>query len=191
MFSGFVLRCPHNPAMRKVRPIALIVFALALLVTVIGKVWNSVIFPGPSFHGRSVVYWMNYDYPGPGAPQEFRMVWKGLGSNAVPFLVKALKKSDRPLPNITFRPVWRKLPRWLKHVVTAPSPPADTVRSRAASALGILAGEAKGGVPALLEVMQADESHFVRQVASNALTQIDPEAAARAGIAPPLENPQD
>jgi hypothetical protein len=59
--------------------------------------------------------------------------------------------------------------------------PDGTVRGTAACSLKDFAAEAKQAVPALLELLK-DKSMYARGVAAGALQQIDPDAAARAGV---------
>ena len=55
------------------------------------------------------------------------------------------------------------------------------VRKRAAQILGEFGPGAKGAVPALLQSLR-DRENAVREAASAALKQIDPKAAAKAGV---------
>jgi hypothetical protein len=164
--------------MRKRVQIALAV----LLVAVAGVIaWQVLGHREPVYQGKSASYWMNYDYRGPNPDRKFREVWQGLGSNAVPFLVRALDRSDEDRISRYRSLVWALPPR-LRSVLPTPSPPASVVRSRAASALGAIGDASRPAIPAILNTMKADESAFVRKVASNALKNIDPEAAAKAGV---------
>jgi hypothetical protein len=152
--------------------LALLVVAIAGLIA-----WQGL--REPHYHGKSASYWINYNYPGPNADRMFREVWTGLGSNAVPFLVKALNRRDRAEPEITYGSFVRGLPPRLKSVLPTLSPPAFVVRSRAASALGLIGSASRPAIPAILSTMNEDEYEFVRNVATNALKTIDPEAAAK------------
>ena len=164
--------------------------ALAVLLVVIVSVmdWQVLVNRQPLYQGKSAGYWMNYDYRGPSAEQMFREAWKGLGSNAVPFLVKALNRRDSLQPEITYRSLVRTLPPWLNSVLPRPSPPANVVRSRAASALGLIGYASRPAIPVILRAMNEDEFEFVRSAATNALIAIDPEAAALK-CAPPYPAP--
>lgn len=168
--------------MRRQIKIVLGAFALVVLTILAVGGWDLMTLNLPMFKGKSAVYWMNYDYRGPNPDLEFREVWKGLGSNAVPFLVECLDKRDKPLPRIEFEPLWSKLPQWLKVIVPRPSPPANVVRSRAVSALRIIGEHSKPAIPTLLRIVKTDESLFIRDAATNALKAIDPEAVAKAGL---------
>ena len=59
--------------------------------------------------------------------------------------------------------------------------PDGSVRGSAACSLKVLGAEAKGAVPALLKSLK-DEDEYARGTAAEALEQIDPEAAAKAGV---------
>jgi hypothetical protein len=165
--------------MRKRSQIALAILFFALVGVI---VWQLLRMRGPLYQGKSASYWMNYDYRGQGAERVFREAWKGLGSNAVPFLVKALDRKDSAKPEISYRSFVMGLPLRLKRALPTPSPSADIVRSRAASALGLIGSASRPAIPALLQTMSEDEVEFVRSVATNALKAIDAEAAAKAGV---------
>jgi hypothetical protein len=177
-FSRFPLPSAHNAVMRKRVYIALAVVLVALAGV---SVWQGLRLREPVYQGKSASYWMNYDYSVPNPDREFREVWQGLGSNAVPFLVKALDRREAYRP-ITYRSLWRGLPPWLRRVLPTPSPPANIIRSRAASALGEIGEASRPAISAILHTMKTDESGFVRETATNALKQINPEAAAKAGV---------
>lgn len=57
----------------------------------------------------------------------------------------------------------------------------DVVRSIAASSLAVFGSDAKSAVPELIKAL-ADPSPAVREQAASALKEIDPEAAAKAGV---------
>lgn len=141
---------------------------------------NALTWNEPTFQGKSVRYWMNYDYRPPHPDLEFQKAWKNLEANTVPFLVKSLDKTDPPLPHVSYRNAWSSLPPWLQAVAPQPGPPAQVVRSRAASALGIIGETAKPAIPALRLVMESNESTFVREVAKDGIKKINPEAASQA-----------
>ena len=164
--------------MRKRAQIALAILFVALVGVI---VWQVLRIRGPLYQGKSASYWMNYRYSGPNADGMFFEAWTGLGSNAVPFLVKALNRRDSAQPEITYRSAVQGLPPSLRSFLPTPSPPANVVRSRAGSALGLIGNASRPAIPAILRIMNEDEFEFVRSAATNALKAIDPEAAARAG----------
>lgn len=165
--------------MRKRDKIAALIVVVAILAG--GITWQVLRQREPIYQGKSASDWMNYDYSVPNPDRKFREVWQGLGSNAVPFLVKALDRREAYRP-ITYRSLWRGLPPWLRRVLPTPSPPANIIRSRAASALGEIGEASRPAISAILHTMKADESGFVRETAANALKAIDPEAAAKTGV---------
>jgi hypothetical protein len=178
-----------------------------LLVGALGGLWWWA--PGqprqaePVYEGRPISYWMGR---------------KGASdSNAVPFLVKALKR-DSWFGQAYYRKwLWPKLPLSIQ---TNLPPPVDNLaqRRRAATLLGVMGAKARPAIPALAQALREDEEPFiralaamalgkvggrdktaiaalsdalrdkdgiVRQIATNALRQVDPAAAAKAGIKPP------
>lgn len=166
------------PVLEK-RRIALTIFVVALVSLIVWLVPGN---RGPLYQGKSPDYWMNYNYGGPYADRMFRGAWVGFGSNAVPFLVNALNQKNSVEPKISYRSFVRGLPSGLRSFLPTPAPPAEIVRSRAASALGIIGTASRPAIPALVRTMTGDECEFVRSAATNALKLIDPQAAARPGV---------
>jgi HEAT repeat protein len=66
-------------------------------------------------------------------------------------------------------------------LIKALGDPDGSVRGSAACSLKAFGAEAKQAVPALLELLK-DEDEYARGAAAEALGQIDPEAAAKAGV---------
>ena len=66
-------------------------------------------------------------------------------------------------------------------LIKALGDPDGSVRGSAACSLKAFGAEAKQAVPALLELLK-DEDEYARGAAAEALGQIDPEAAAGAGV---------
>jgi HEAT repeat protein len=77
--------------------------------------------------------------------------------------------------------VRQAIPLAVPVLIKALRDPDDSVRGTAAGSLKAFGAEAKGAVPALLELLK-DEDEYARGAAAEALGQIDPEAAARAGV---------
>ncbi len=161
----------------------LVQLALAILLVILAwvSVFQMLREPEPVYQRKSASYWMNYDYRAPNAEPQFCEAWRSLGSNAIPFLIQALDRTDPQSP-MTYSALVRTLPLPLRNILPTPSPPANVVRSRAASALGLIGNASRPAIPPLLRTMDLDEDEFVRNVASNAFKAIDPEAAARAGV---------
>jgi hypothetical protein len=68
-------------------------------------------------------------------------------------------------------------------LIAALRDPDGSVRGTAACSLKAFGAEAKAAVPALLELLK-DKDEYARGIAAEALGQIDPEAAAKAGVKP-------
>jgi len=155
--------------------------ALAVsLVAIAGVIaWQVLRLREPVYQGKSASYWMNASLPPPDGGRKFFEIWKGLGPNAVPFLIQALNRHDGPVKK-AYRIAWPKLPAALKRVLPAPSLSAWIVRTRAANALGCFGTASLPAVPVLVYRAKADEDVHVRFSATSALNQIgaEPEMVA-------------
>ncbi len=149
--------------------IGVLVAALAGVILVIGLCHHV-----PRYEGKSPRYWMDYDYRGPSPDLKFQEVWKGLGSNSVPFLTAALQREEQFKPGISYGSTWKALPAPWRAFLPWPSPPAEVVRCRAASALGHIGADAKAAIPILARTAKTDQSALVREEAAMALRQIGP-----------------
>jgi hypothetical protein len=67
-------------------------------------------------------------------------------------------------------------------LIAALHDPASEVQRQASLALGRYGEKAKAAVPALLEILKHDRNRVDKLTATNALRQIDPESAAKAGV---------
>jgi HEAT repeat protein len=79
------------------------------------------------------------------------------------------------------RGVRQAVPLAVPVLIKALRDPDASVRGAAACSLEAFGAEAKGAVPALLELLK-DEDEYARGAAAEASGQIDPEAAAKAGV---------
>ncbi|MCX6924066.1 MAG: HEAT repeat domain-containing protein [Verrucomicrobia bacterium] len=79
------------------------------------------------------------------------------------------------------RKVPQSVPLVVPLLIKALSDPDGSVRGSAACSLKTLGAEAKGAVPALLDSLK-DKDEYARGTAAEALLQIDPGAAAKAGV---------
>jgi HEAT repeat protein len=79
------------------------------------------------------------------------------------------------------REVRQAVPLAVPVLIKALRDPDASVRGAAACSLEAFGAEAKGAVPALLELLK-DEDEYARGAAAEASGQIDPEAAAKAGV---------
>lgn len=136
---------------------------------------------GPVYQGRPAEYWLNYDYRPPNAEREFREAWQSLGADAVPFLIRALGKTDDSRPGLSYREFRSSLPVILQRVLPLARPPAGVVRSPAASALAVIGPAARSAAPSLRLLAETDAETFVRDAAAAALKAVGPEAVAPEG----------
>ena len=183
-----------------------------LLVAAVGWAgWQAVRrgAPEPVYQGKPLSYWLtNYASP----PRSLMS-----DSNAVPFLIRALRRDSWIGAAVYRKQVWPNLPAPMqKHLpppidhkeirfaaalllhgmgpVAKPAIPAliqtvrrddnPNVRSLALAALGHV-GNDDGNVLAILTRALNDRDGHIRQMATNTLLTIDPEAAAKAGVKPP------
>ena len=140
----------------------------------------------PVYDGKPLSYWLSPLQVGPGR-QTVGIVYK-VGhsqrfvgpfrnaplsilsdSNAVPFLIKALKRDTWFRAANYWRWLWPKLPHAIQRHL---SPPADNreVRWRAAHLLKAMGSIARPSVPALIRAMKEDQDSAVRVQAASALS---------------------
>jgi hypothetical protein len=168
----------------------------------------------PVYNGKPLSCWLSWfatDYSLPESHSLFQ------DTNAVPFLIKALKRDSWFGAAIYRKQVWPKLPQPIqKHLPR----PADnhSIRTHAADLLAGMGLVAKPSIPSLIRALKEDDDSvvrlyaamalgyigirdsnvvtaligalndkdaMVRQFATTALDQLDPKAAAKAGIKPP------
>lgn len=91
-------------------------------------------------------------------------------SNALPYLVNALKKRDGPLRS-AYCSVWPLFPQWVTKRVPRPLPAAD-LRANACQFLRILRPGARAAIPELLHLLRDDDDFWVRGNAAAALGEI-------------------
>lgn len=145
---------------------------LLVLAAILGWQTAVVLRDTPTYQGKSPRYWLNYEFKGTRAAIEerFREVWTGLGSNAVPFLVKALERQDNgdlELKYIVF--LEGTAPPSLRNILPKPGVGPSEFRRRAAIVLGSLGEDARPAIPALLKAAQTDPNPEVRYRAVMAL----------------------
>jgi HEAT repeat protein len=93
-----------------------------------------------------------------------------MDSNAVPFLVRALKTQDGQLKQL-YSEFWPDLPLGVRKHLGEPVA-ASEVRLNAAAILGNMKSAAKPAIPELLRVLAEDEDAQVRQAAGLALSRV-------------------
>src|SRR6267142_2804038 len=126
----------------------------------------------PKFQGKTMERWA-LELVGRSAEEraEAAKSIKGMGTNAVPELVRLLDKQDSLFRKLTWS-WWQKLPpRWKGRTSRMHAPNAVDVRYAAAKALGVLGPEAGPAAPALGKAMRSRDSS-VRMAAALALGQI-------------------
>jgi HEAT repeat protein len=160
--------------------------------------WSPWAQPEPVYDGKPLSFWLTDTTPTPGKGPDYTIA---RDTNAIPFLVKALKYSlsDRA-----------------KNKHTPGQPPEARRRSHAAMVLMLMGPLAEPAIPALIRAWKNDDDSMVThyavlalvgigkadrnvvmalsealrepdrcRLATNALLRLDPEAAARAGISLP------
>ena len=196
----------------------------ALLVAATGGLlwWLAWERPEPVYGGKPISYWIAHgiavnpktgtvSWPRAGS----REVWNQLlsDSNAVPFLIMAMKRQDTPL-GLQFQKAWCRVPPQVQKHLPTPVASADirrnatvllgemgpaavpvltralgadeapAVRAQAAKVLGRLGRGNNAAVMVLTEAL-SDGDRSVRDTATNVLRKIDPEAARKAGVKMP------
>jgi len=123
----------------------------------------------PQYGGKPISYWIDRsgeEYEGSGFPC---LPLSVNDSNAVPFLINALKRRPRSLSGLYSRTYWsRGLPFSLRNRLAKPVN-ANQIREIAAMHLGLMGPVAKPAVPALLSSLKADPDPMVRAWAARSL----------------------
>lgn len=119
-------------------------------------------------------------------------VFKEIGADAVPFLVRALKHKDS-FATAKYLRIHAALPPSVARVLPAPLP-ASALRRAAAKALDALGSTAKPAIPALVEALH-DPDPIVKQYVLTVLrklvrTQAEAEAMVQVAFRPDLPNVQ-
>jgi len=106
---------------------------LAVCLTVLFALGCLLVFshrPEPIINGKPESFWVN------GLPANFQEI-AGLGSNAVPVLLKAIERRQDPITR-TYRDLWPKLPGWIQRRWPRPVD-APALRKAAAAMLSRMA----------------------------------------------------
>jgi hypothetical protein len=138
--------------MRKRVQIALVL----LLVTIVSIIaWQVLREREPLYQGRTMGSWLNS--PDITDNELARQVWEGFGSNAVPFLRKALEARDGPTKK-AYWAVRRNLPNWIKRYLPRFDPlPSAILRGRAADGLAYIGEAATPAIPDLIRLSKNDQ----------------------------------
>jgi hypothetical protein len=152
----------------------------------VGLLWRSPWEPRePVYDGKPLSYWLINGHP------------EGLvrikvpasllhDSNTVPLLVGALSRRDRPWDR-AYLGLLEKIPGALDRPRShLPLPFRNAIiRGNALCVLSRMGPMAEPAVPAIIRVLKADDIPEIRSEAASALLQIDPAAAAKAGVKMP------
>lgn len=151
----------------------------ALIVVIAGVMaWKTFRPREPVYEGRPISQWTEIYTSGFFTITSHTMAEhaiKQAGTNAIPTLLRMLQTRDSVLTRelIMFA---NRQPFIHVHFT-----PAEEYRLRAIAALGVLGPQAKSAVPALIGKLN-DPDFFVKLTSAHALKQIDPVAAAKAGV---------
>jgi len=165
-----------------------------IILAVLGIVVGSGIFlnrTGPearSYRGKSIKAWaLQLSTASPQSRAEAAAAFKGLGTNAVPGLVRLLEARD----SLWRQAIWRlapRLPRRARQAISQNIHTAVGIRMAAAQSLRVLGPEAQAAVPALAKALREDEAR-VRWEAAGALGSIGGSARAELGTALTAKDP--
>ncbi len=155
----------HLAVMRKRNVITL----AAAIVAVLGLMWCGVASqpPDPVYGGRPLSYWAD--------PSAWTSIWvkfppPPLDSNALPYLVDALKKKDGPLRR-SYNDLWPHLPGWMQEHLPIPRY-LSNVRWESCHLLSTFGVRAQSAIPELRRMLREDEYWQVRLAAAFALGKI-------------------
>jgi hypothetical protein len=165
----------HTPAVRKRVQIVLAVVVVAVVGVI---VWQVLREREPVYQGKRLSQWAKI-YASPDftllSHSMSKHAIEQMGTNAMPILLKMLQARDSAFT--------RKLGSLANNqsIIPVHFTSAAEYRFRAVAALKVLGPAAKSAVPALVTALN-DDDFFVKSTSQDALEQIDPEAAARAGV---------
>ena len=124
--------------------------------------------------GKPISYWLTDGFtftPGVDGRPQAESAFRCMGSNAVPFLIATLGKTDGALKQIYLR-CYPKLPAQLTRRLPRPFS-ADALRGRAILALTLIGPAAKPAIPSLLKLLVNDRDGRRRANALRCLDAID------------------
>ena len=147
---------------------------LALLVGA-GAAGYSLLPHQPSYAGRTLSAWLaDLDLERPGPQEQAAAAVRVIGTNGLPWLRRMLRSEG---------PLWERLIvafNASQSLVQFPITPDNLSRNRAVRAYHILANDAAGDVPRLVQLLKTERSPRVRSYVALALGNIGP--AARAAL---------
>jgi HEAT repeat protein len=161
--------------MRRMFRAAMLVLGVVILA---GLCWYFLRPGARRIHGRTRNEWIASLATGMSATNIDQ--WRGLGPDAVPILISALRQGENPAQR-WYRDHWYGFPKWLRKHTSFPQDPVN-IRMNAAQVLGSLTVDISAAAPALGRALQ-DENPGVRVNASLVLKslvpKLNPDAKAR------------
>ena len=151
-----------------------ILFLSVVLAVSLGWLVRKADRPEPLYQGKPVSYWINEGFSLPLGSDDrppAESAFRSMGSNAVPFLIATLGKTDGPLKRIYIQ-CYSKLPAKFNRQMPRPCS-ADTIRGRAILALTLIGPTAKAAIPSLLNVLTHDPDRMRRANTVACLDSID------------------
>ena len=151
--------------MRKRHRNALVV----LLAAVLGLLaWVAFKPREPVYRGMPISYWI--DRTGQEVPDA--AFFPPVDSNAIPFLVKALKRTTGPVPGY-YGTIRKHAPAFVRRHIHVPLPITPwKVRANAAQVLGQVGANSEPAISGLLRVLKEEDSALVRLYAVESLQKI-------------------
>lgn len=159
--------------MQRTTQFGMLLLAVALAVA-LGRLTLKTHQPEPWHLGKPASYWLTDGFtllPGVDDRPPAESAFRCMGSNAVPFLIATLARTDGPLKQIYLR-CYPKLPAKLRTRLPRPAS-ADALRDRAFLVLRIMGPTAKAAIPPLLNVLTNDPGGMRRVNAIVCLDAID------------------
>jgi hypothetical protein len=143
-----------------------IILTVVILAVLGGFAWHALTPhpPDPVYKGHPLSYWVS------GAPGGKWSDPSPLDSNAVPYLVQALKSRDTPL-NKAYNHLWPHLPVWLRNRTWVPNYAAGR-RFVSCRLLVTMGTNARPAIPDLIRLLNEDDEVAVRAIATEALRSI-------------------
>jgi len=163
--------------------------ALAVLLAVIATVaaFMALRPREPVFQGNGLSEWLD-DYQDAaqqdGGINTTMQAVRAMGTNAVPFLRRALHRRDNGLDR-AYRRLWPKLPAWLRDRVPKPRTEGERIRTWAPAFLRALGPAALRAIPDLVNALE-DESWSVRYNATVVLGELAPNTRDAGSVASAL-----
>lgn len=154
-----------------------VIILATAVVTALGVIWwmaasRPPAVVDPVYAGHHLSYWLSPSvFTGQNfAARELSFIHSSLDSNAVPYLVQALRTRDGTL-RVAYERLWSHFPVWLRARVPYPASAAEVKRDSCFFLQG-MGATARPAIQELTRVLRQDESEPVRNGALYALGQI-------------------